>query len=339
MSTWFFASRRLASPFRTAVLAAVLVGCDKPIAIGSVNNIVIAAPDSVWSTLRPEIEASLEPRALTVRDERIFEVAHVDPKSEEWARLQNVRQIVAIGEPADPWVARALQEVDGLVPTPPAVVQARNVWAQNQSVTVLLLPPAAGPAAARPLIQQVGPTLVGQLEAYARTRMYVSGADSVLADSLREVAGFSLLFPDLYRMREVRPGTYEFRNDNPDPATLIRAVEVASRRNGEVPLTPEAALQWRAEVARLATDPPQVSDPDLTDSRTLTVNGHEAVQIQGLWSNPPGDWPAAGLFLTRIVQCPSRTFLVDAWLYAPGKPKYEYLVQLKTILDTFRCAE
>jgi hypothetical protein len=30
-------------------------------------------------------------------------------------------------------------------------------------------------------------------------------------------------------------------------------------------------------------------------------------------------------------------YLLDAWLYAPGKQKYEYMIQLQTILDTFRC--
>ncbi len=328
--------RRWNLVWATLSLAAT-AACDKPIAVGSVNNVMVAAPDSMWMALQPAVQASLEPRAFTVRDERIFEVGQVDPRSEEWSRLRNVRQILAIGEPADPWIAAALEEVDGPVPTAPALVQARNVWAQNQLVTVLLLPPASGASAAEPLIAEAGTRLVQQLEDYARTRMFVSGVDSVLADSLRQVAGFTLMLPSLYRLREVRPGVYEFRNDNPDPATLIRAVEVASRPTGEVALTPEAALAWRAEVAQLATEPAQVTDPVVTDRREITVNGRPGIQIQGVWSNPPGDWPAAGLFLTRLVQCPERTFMIDGWLYAPGAAKFEYLIQLQTILDSFSC--
>jgi hypothetical protein len=30
-------------------------------------------------------------------------------------------------------------------------------------------------------------------------------------------------------------------------------------------------------------------------------------------------------------------YLLDAWLYAPGRPKHEFMIQLSTILDTFRC--
>jgi hypothetical protein len=42
--------------------------------------------------------------------------------------------------------------------------------------------------------------------------------------------------------------------------------------------------------------------------------------------------------LTRLVQCPEYVYLVDSWLYAPGRAKYEYMVQLQTLLDSFRCA-
>ena len=39
------------------------------------------------------------------------------------------------------------------------------------------------------------------------------------------------------------------------------------------------------------------------------------------------------------VSCPEqdRTYLLDAWLYIPGRSKYEYVLQLETILDTFVC--
>jgi hypothetical protein len=36
----------------------------------------------------------------------------------------------------------------------------------------------------------------------------------------------------------------------------------------------------------------------------------------------------------------NRTYLLDTWLYAPGprRSKYEYMIQLQTILGTFECA-
>ncbi len=69
--------------------------------------------------------------------------------------------------------------------------------------------------------------------------------------------------------------------------------------------------------------------------------GVEFYELRGVWQNPPEAFPAAGPFITRAIGCPAsgRTYFVDAWLYAPSREKYQYMIQLETILDTFRCAE
>jgi hypothetical protein len=323
-----------------ALLALPLAGCDKAQAFGDANSIIVAVPDSAWAELEPQVERALEPRAFTVRDERIFKVTQAAPTGDAWENLRKFQNILLIGEPGDPWIAEALEEVSGAVPAPPTIVQARNVWALDQRVTIALLPPGAGAEAAAPLLERIGAMYLESFQRYARQRMFVSGIDTVPADSLRREAGFRLVLPEVYYGERVGPGVYLYRNDYPDPSQLIRAVSVASRPSVEVPLTAEAALAWRDELARETTTPPQVTDPELVDARELQVGGNPAVEIQGLWSNPPGEWPAAGLFITRLVECPAqqRTFLIDTWLYAPGKDKYEYLVQLETILNTFECA-
>jgi hypothetical protein len=33
----------------------------------------------------------------------------------------------------------------------------------------------------------------------------------------------------------------------------------------------------------------------------------------------------------------NRAYLLDSWLHAPGAATYQYVVELETILDTFRC--
>lgn len=318
-------------------LPALLAGCDKPVAIGDSNNIVVAAPDSVWAVIRDDVTQALQPEVFTVRDEPIFEVTQVDPRSPEWGQLRHIRQVLVVGEPGDPWVAEALEEAEGAAPSPPALVQARNVWAQNQLVTALVVPPASGPAAAGALVGVAGDTLVEQFTRYARSRMFVTGVDSVRADSLARQLGFSLRVPRVYRVGQPAADQVVFRNDNPDPSQLIREIDVAWRPREQVELTPETALEWRAELAGAVTQPPQVTEPGVSQVRRLTVNGHAALEVQGVWSNPPGDWPAAGPFIARLVQCPERTYLLNAWLYAPGTAKYEYMVQLETLLDSFRC--
>jgi hypothetical protein len=329
---------RAAAPIAAIVMVAALSGCDKPQALGQMNNVVVATSDEVWTALAPDIDDALESRSFTVRDERIFDVTQVDPQGEEWERLRLLRQVLVIGGAEDPWVREALDRHRGDTPEPPAVVQARNVWAQNQLVSIIVLPDGASAEAARPLLRHAGTILLQQFEQYARDRMFVSGANEELADSLRANAGFTMRFPTVYYYRELRDGLFVFRNDFPDPSQLIRSVQVDSRPSAEASFTPEAARAWREELAPEYTDPVQVTEPELVQARELQVGGRPALEIQGVWGNPPGEWPAAGPYVTRLVQCGARTYLIDAWLYAPGSPKYEYMIQLGTILDSFECA-
>lgn len=329
-------ARRLA-PLLPAVLLAA--GCDLPSSVGDQTRIVAAVPPAHADALGSSVEAALEPRSFTVRDERIFDVAHIDPTSEDWQDLRKVRQVLVVGEAADPWIAPALERIRGETPRAPAIVQAQNVWSRPQQVTVVLVPPGSPPDAAAGLMPEVGQQYVSQFEEFARSRMYASGDNTELADSLAGIAGFSLRLPQVYRAAEPEVGLFVFRNDQPDPTQLIRQVTVARRPSAEVEMTAEAALAWRAEVAARTTTPAQLTDSVVISSAELSVDGRTAVQAQSTWTNPPGDWPAAGPLLTRLVDCGQHTFLVDAWLYAPGRAKYEYMVQLQTILDSFRCTQ
>jgi hypothetical protein len=319
------------------VATAIGAGCDKPRAIGDVNEILVAAPQPVWASLEDGIKEVLEPRTFSFREERVFEVAYIDPSQPRWNDLRFQRQVLVIGSPAESPVAEAMQEVRGEVPAAPAIVQARNVWAQNQLVTVLLLPENASPSVAEPLLPELGSVYLRQFEEYARSRMFATRPNEELADSLRANAGFSLTLPQVYRHEMPEPGVFLFRNDQPDPSRLIRNITVASRPAGEVEVTEETTSAWRADLASRLTHPPQVTET-LPETRQIEIGGLSALQIQGLWSNPPGEWPAAGHFITRVVTCADRVFLIDGWLYAPGLSKYEYMFQLTTILDSFECA-
>ncbi len=331
----------LQSSFAALVLLAVgaTAGCDRPQAMGDANAIIVGIPDAVWPELRADVEAALEPRAFTVRNERIFRVTQVDPTGPHWGDARRFRQVLLIGEPGDAWVAEALEQADGPLPPLPAVVRAYNVWARGQQVTVALTPPGAGIGAVRPLLPAIGDTLLRQYQEFAVARMFASGADSALADSLQRRAGFSLLVPNVYRLQEPEPNVYIFRNDQPDPSRLIRQVLVTWRPSGELSPTPNTALAWRQEIASRVSQPPQVTGTDQLYSEEFRVRNTTGVQLQGVWSNPPGEWPAAGPFITRVLECPAeqRTYLLDAWLYAPGVDKYEYMVQLLSILDSFEC--
>jgi hypothetical protein len=169
--------------------------------------------------------------------------------------------------------------------------------------------------------------------------MYQTGVDTALADTLLREVGFGVLIPNVHRWSRAG-STFVFRNDNPDPAELIREMSVSWISPVPAELGPDSVLAWRARIVADHYSEPQVVAPgELTYDR-LALAGYTALEIRGQWGNPPDrGWPAGGPFITRAAVCEGqdRAYLLDAWLYAPGLEKYEYIIQLETILDTFRC--
>jgi len=329
--------------FRTAAgLAALavlaLAACDKPQALGDANAMIAAMPETTWEALQDDIEDALEPRAFTVRDERIFRVTPVDPDGPYWGDTRRFRQILLIGEPAYGPIAEVISEAGGQTPQLPGIVEATNVWARGQHVYAIVIPPGASVDAAQPLLGEVGDRMLERYRITIQQRMFASGADTARAQQLERDFGFSLLMPSIYRIERPDERTHMFVNDQPDPAQLQRVILVTERPATGVGLTPEAVLAWREEIAETYYDPPHLTDRDRMDRSDGASANVDRARIHGVWSSPPGAWPAAGPFITDVHVCPDgRALLLDGWVYAPGREKYEYMFQLNTILDSFRC--
>jgi hypothetical protein len=328
-----------ALPILLLSATALLSACEKPGAWGDVNGLIIASSPEAWEVLEDTVETVLAPTVLTVRDERTFRVTPVDPLGGDWGNLRRFVQMVAIGSQADPWIAEALERRRDETPlSPPQLLQVYDVWARGQQVTVLLVEEGRWDQVT-PMLGQVQQILDEQFRQWARNRMFMSGADTLLERQLMAEAGFSILVPEVYDW-ESRNGIYRFRNDNPDPSELIREIVVSWR--SPIPqeeLGREYLLEWRAARVEEAYTFPQVVADEGAVASPGSAGGLEAYQVQAIWENPPEEFPAAGPFLLRGVKCPEqdRLYLLDAWLYAPGKEKYEYMLQLETILDSFRC--
>jgi hypothetical protein len=252
--------------------------------------------------------------------------------------LQRFRQLLLVGTPDSPWMAEPLARADRETFNPPELFQVGDVWARGQNVTVLLLP-SIGAEGADELMAPLHELLDEQYRQWSRSRMYMSGRDSLLADTLWNEAGFTMLLPEVYQHRIV-DSLHIFRNDNPDPSELIRQVTVTWKTPLPEELDQEEVLSWRTEIADRYYVYPQVIDMELAQTRRLQLGDLVLEEFRAVWSNPPEDmFPAGGPLIVWSVPCPAqdRHYLVDAWLYAPGRDKYQYLLQLETILNTFRC--
>lgn len=328
------------TPLAAVAATLFLAACDQPRAHGDANAVIVAADEELWYAVEDDFRDRMEPTIQTVRAERPFRITHADPRIEaNWPQLQRFRQVVAMGSRGTPWVDEALAQSESPDAQGPALVTARNVWARGQQVWVMLLPDDDPAGAVGELAGQVQERLDHEFRQWALARMFVSGRDTILADSLARNVGFALQLPQVYRFR-VEDSLFVFRNDNPSPSQLIREVVVTWRSPApdEDP-TEEEMIEWRTAMVDAHYRDRQELEPSLVTYGPMELNGIRGVELQSAWVSPPDAWPAGGPFITRALRCPGqdRLYYVDAWLYAPGQDKYQYMIQLETILDSFRC--
>jgi hypothetical protein len=325
-----------------AAAAWALPACDgNRQALGTATSIIVLTTDSVWASIGDSVMTALEPRIYTVRSERTFEVTQISPSDPDWQELREFRQVLAIGAPEDAWVQPILQRANAQTGDQPGVVVARDGWARNQQATAITVPSASAEDAALGQIGRVGAVIDSLFRIYVVQRMYTSGPDTALSRAMRETHGFALLLPSVYAPLEREGDVLLYQNNTTVGGDLARSVLVTWR--GEVtPPSLETALQWRDSVAAALYNPPQQTLRDSVSVTTLTMPGGDGLEIQGAWQGTDPAWPMGGFFITRMVTCQqqNRTYLLDTWLYAPGprRSKYEYMIQLQTILGTFECA-
>lgn len=333
---------RHADRLLTSALAALTLGlgaCDQQGAYGDPNSIVAIASAELWEQVEDTVYSALEPTIWTVRDEKAFTVTWGDPEGPTWADLSRFQQLLLIGPASAPHIGEALSKRTRATGDDPTLVQVNNVWARGQQVTVLITPEEGQAEAVVARLGALHEIYDRQYRAWATSRMFVSGRDTALADTLAREAGFSITVPGVYYW-DRQDSVYLFRNDNPDPSELIRQVMVTWMSPAPQGMDGEILLAWRQDVAEAYYQDDQVAVLENARAEALQYQGLEAYQIQAVWQAPPtASWPAAGPFILRAVLCPAqdRLYLLDAWLYAPGKEKYEYMIQLETILDSFSC--
>ena len=326
-------------PTLVAALALVSTACNEvPLSYGDANSIIAVMPADSWAEVQEDVYGSLEPTITTVRAEKTFTVTYQEPGAQYWDNLRRFRQMLVVGTRDDFWVQEVLEDAREPI-TENGMHQVYDVWARGQTITLVLMDQGWGREDLLPFLPDVNALLDGQFRRYAQNRMYMSGTDSALADTLSLRAGFSMMLATVYRW-QTRDSVYIFRNDNPDPSELIRQIGVTWITPAAGLLDQERVVAWRNAVAEAHYTEPQVVVLEGLSERVVDVNGLSAYEVQSQWRNPPDrGWPAGGPLITRAVTCDAqdRTYLLDAWLYAPGKEKYEYMIQLETLLGTFTC--
>jgi hypothetical protein len=216
-------------------------------------------------------------------------------------------------------------------------VQASNVWARGQLATAVVLQPGREAESWREHLPGLSEHLEQQFRDYVLRRMFVSGVDTATSDFLKAEFGFTLDVPRVYQRVDRGEGVVLIRNDNPDPSELIRSILI-QRGEAVDSLAPALVYVWRTSVDDTHYNVPQDFDVIAGTGRSFDLNGSEAVEARGTWKDRAA-YPAAGPFIGRAVRCGENVIYFDAWLYSPNprRSKYEYMMQLEEILNSFAC--
>lgn len=327
----------------TALVVAVVLAaggvtaCDQPQAYGEPNSLIVVAQDSLWAQLEDTTYAALERTIQTVRRESRFRVTQIEPGAEEWQDLKLFHQIVVFAPPGGELIQRVLDAAGRSDVEPPAVVQAEGIWARGQLVTAVVLEPGDEAETWVSQLDDVYSAIDEQYREFVYRRMFVSGVDTAGMDSLRTRFGFSVRMPRVYQVQSHPDRNMVIiRNDNPDPSELIRSLTVAWRPRMDS-LVADSAYAWRASIDSAFYNVPQAIVRDTArEPRRFNHNGRPALEVYGTWEDET-EYPAAGPFVDWLVQCPKRTFFLDGWLYAPGEDRYQYMLQLDRLMQSFRC--
>ncbi len=313
-------------------------GCKAPRAFGDRNSLIVLADSALWSSVDSAFMAALERTVYTTRPERTFKVTFVAANDTLWRNFRLWQQVAVLGSGDDPLSQRVLGASQDPDARPPAIVQADDIWARGQTVTLLLLPDADAAKALRSLLPDLYMLLDEQYGEWVLQRMYASGVNDSLSEALSAI-GFTLQLPKVYRSSQT-DAFFRFRNANPSPGTLLRSVLVTWQPGIDAEAPAPASLRaWRESIGETQYTPQQTLLADGVRFDTIDVAGLSAIEMRGVWQDR-SDFPAAGPLIARAVVCPdqNRTYLLDAWLYAPGTDKHPYVRQLEVILNSFRCS-
>ncbi len=331
--------RQRSSATLTVVAAALLstTACKAPQAFGDRHSVIVRADPALWQEVEPFVMGTLEQRVFTTRPERTFKVTFVAAGDTLWNQLRLWHQVLVLGTQHDEVVRRLIDKSEPPEAQAPAILQARDVWARTQLVSVLLLPAEGQAEAVRAMLPELFSLLMARYDEWVVERMYTSGLNEALIDSLGRF-GFALQLPKVYLFAR-QDSVFRFGNPyRQGDSDLLRSVLLTWRADA-AGATAESLRDWRESIDEVQyTLPQDILDEGLRlDS--VSVGGLAALELRGVWQDR-AEFPAAGPFVARAIACPSqdRTYYMDAWVFAPGKDKYPYLRQLEILLDSFRCS-
>ncbi|MBN2288852.1 MAG: DUF4837 family protein [Candidatus Glassbacteria bacterium] len=312
----------------------------KPRAFGREKEILVICSDSVWQATEKDLRRAVEVPIHAVRWEPIFEIAQIQPSEvdfyKEWDKIilvESLENMSLLPDVVDQEMLEKIAGGQGLFFT------NFDIWARGQRVAGLAAPTDAQLV---PLVRLHGHRIykdfLRQLEEEEKQRMYFSGRNVNLEDSLASCCGFSLVLPRVYeRIRMDTLARDQLLFVHVDP---VRSIFITWEEGDNLPVLDYSPDSLAARRDRLLADvyPDMQTVPGRVDTSTVVVGGLERLRVYGVWENLREI--SGGIYISQIIEAPAqrRRYTVDCRLFCPDPRfnKYRYILQLDRIMDSFK---
>jgi hypothetical protein len=311
----------------------------KPKAFGRQREILVICDDKLWEEIEIPLRKQVERTLRAVRSEKVFVLAQVTAEKvqhyKEWDKIiliESLESAKLLNFVAPDSAMSKLREGEGLF------FNQIDVWADNQRVVglaapkneeILRLVAAHG--------DRIYNAFIRQVENQELFRMFFTGRDTLLADSLAVAEGFSIILPSVYaRIQQDSLAENELLLVHLEP---VRSIFITWEELADSPLN-KSREKLAAYRTRLTANiyPSQETIVGRVDTSTVIAGGIERLRLYGVWENRVE--VSGGIYVSHIIDSPeqNRRYFIDCLLFCPDmrKNKYRYIFQLDRILDSFQ---
>ena len=336
----------LTSIFLIAILS---ISCSdkkiqKPRAIGREKEILVICNSDVWKEVGTALRRQIEVPIHAVRWEPIFEISQIDaPRVGDYKEWDKIILIESLENPAlikdvvDEEMLKKISAGQGLFFT------NFDIWARGQRIAGLAAPKDDQlPRLVAAYGDKIFNDFLKRLEKEELERMYYSGVNDQLSDSLAAAEGFRITLPSFYVQTnrdslQLQNNQLHFVQFDPVRSIFISWEDNAS--TADLDLSQETLAAYRDSLLGHVY-PNSESVVSRVDTSTVVSRGLTRMRVYGIWENM--EEISGGVYVSQFIDVPeqNRRYYIDCLLFCPRtrRSKYRYIYQLDHIMNSFRMA-
>lgn len=308
------------------LLAALACQSLPPQAVGPIREVTVVSEQ--WGAIQPFVESLFGRSVATPQPEPEFRLRVGAPESFE--TFSRFRLLLLVGTAQDTLLRRILgTRLDSLPFGDFGLFKIPNAWVRNQVVVVFA---ASAESLVLPGLRLYGPRLRHTVReavlAQAARAAYLRGTEQALGDSLSTRFSFAIDVPKGWLVNDAAAGerfVYAFGHF-PDRGVFVHWRDTLGS------LEPDSVVALRDRLTGRFYKGDSVDRPSCA-FEAIEFLGVPALRVEGVWQND--SLVAGGPFVTYALNFQGRYYLLDGFVFNPGKKKLDHMSQVEAVIRTF----